>query len=105
MNDADKADEPGGPAPVVTVPAGQQDAYRQLAASAAILGKGLEDLAQEAMMLGAPDPAALGAEGADWPNIENAGTVLRAWAVLVLGNVPKQPASGLIVVERKLDHP
>lgn len=92
------------PEPALTVPLGQTETYRQLATTAALLGRGLEELAQAAMMLEVPDPAALGAEGAE-PNVENAGTVLRGWAGLVLGSLPQQPVGGLIVVERKLEQP
>jgi len=96
------SDEPGPwrqhRADQLGIPAGQQDDYRQLAQTAAILGKGVADLAAAAKFLGAPDPAALGAAGADWDNFSNSGVVLQAWARLVLDTLPTQSAGGLLVL-------
>jgi hypothetical protein len=84
--------------PALTIPSEEADDYRQLAATADLVGKAIVDLVEAAKALGAPDPATLGAEGADWANFGTAGSVLRAWARLVAGNLPERTArSGLLL--------
>lgn len=91
-------DQPEDRPPALTIPPEKADDYRQLAATADLIGKAIVDLVEAARILGAPDPAALGAEGADWANLGTAGTVLRAWATLVAGNLPERTArSGLLL--------
>lgn len=85
------------------VPEGQTEAYWRLAQTAALLGKGLEDLAAAARTIDAPDPESIGAEGADWLNIENTGVVVAAWGRYVLDQLPEP--SGIVVVERKVHRP
>jgi hypothetical protein len=90
----------------LTVPVDKVGEYQMLSVSAVVIGEAILELAQEAMMVGAPDPECFGAEGGDWPNIENLGVILQGWARIVASNLPATgPTGGLIVVENKLHRP
>jgi hypothetical protein len=90
----------------LTVPADKIGEFQMLSVSAAMIGDAITELAQEAMMVGAPDPESFGVEGGDWPNIENLGVILQGWARIVASNLPATgPTGGLIVVENKLHRP
>lgn len=80
------------PRPVLRVEAEQDGDYRKLANTAALLGKGLEDLMAAARRVGAPDPTALDADWSGWSSVEAAGVMLEGWARLVFDALEKPKA-------------